>query len=100
MDPRLHHLCSASASLTDQLYGDSIVKDIKGIQETNKICRNVEGRSGNRRIFCKGARHIRGRIGGLYHTRRGYGRSFNSNFLTYNQNRASKNGQKGTENKK
>ena len=96
MDPRLHHLCSASTSFTDQLYGDSIVKDIKDIQ-TNKISRNVGGRFGTRRIFRGGACHMRGRRGGPYHTRRGYVRSFNSNFQSY---RASKNGQKGAENKK
>ena len=99
MDPRLHHLCSASTSFTDQLYGDSIVKDIKDIQETNKISRNVGGRFGTRRIFRGGARHMRGRRVGPYHTRRGYVRSFNSNFQSYNQSRASKNGQKGAENK-
>ncbi|XP_045170221.2 uncharacterized protein LOC123532723 [Mercenaria mercenaria] len=37
MDPKLHHLCSASTSYTDMLYEDTIVKDIKDIQEMNKI---------------------------------------------------------------
>ena len=41
MHPSLHHLCSANTPFTDQLYGDSIIKDIKDIQEINKISKNV-----------------------------------------------------------
>ncbi|XP_045166692.2 uncharacterized protein LOC123530066 [Mercenaria mercenaria] len=41
MDPKLHHLCSPMVPFTDQLYGDSMIKDIKDIQELNKISRNV-----------------------------------------------------------
>ena len=95
MDPRLHHLCSSSTSFTDQLYGDTIVKDIKDIQETNKISRNVGGRSGNKRVFRGGAKHLRGRRGGPY-PRRGGGRFNQAN----SQNRGPKNGQKGAETKK
>lgn len=63
MDPKLHHLCSASTSYTDMLYGDSIVKDIKDIQEMNKISRNVSmyrSQYANRRVFRGGARFLRG----------------------------------------
>lgn len=106
MDPKLHHLCSSSTSFTDMLYGDSIVKDIKDIQEMNKLSRNVGGRFGNKRVLWGGARYMRNRRGGPYHTRRGSGRYMRSNFQNYNQNynhnqnRASKNEQKGAENKK
>ena len=41
MDPKLHYLCSTSIPYTDLLYGDSMNKDIKDIQEMNKISRNV-----------------------------------------------------------
>ena len=37
MDQRLHHFCSGATSFTNQLYGDSIVKDIKDIQETKDM---------------------------------------------------------------
>ena len=41
MDPKLHYLCSSSLQSTDQLYGDSIIKDIKDAEEFNKISRQV-----------------------------------------------------------
>ena len=41
MDPTLHYLCSSSVQSTDQLYGDTIVKDIKDAQEINKISRQI-----------------------------------------------------------
>ena len=41
MDPKLHYLCSTSIPYTDLIYGDSMIKDIKDIQEMNKISRNV-----------------------------------------------------------
>lgn len=41
MHPSLHYLCSPNIPFTDQLYGDSMIKDIKDIQEINKISRNV-----------------------------------------------------------
>ena len=71
------------------------MKDIKDIQETNKISRNVGGRSGNKRVFRGGAKHLRGRRGGPY-PRRGGGRFNQAN----SQNRGPKNGQKGAETKK
>lgn len=64
MDPRLHHLCSAATTNTDVLYGDTstIVKDIKDIQEMNKISRNIASKFpyGNRRPMRGGARFFRG----------------------------------------
>jgi hypothetical protein len=55
MDPKLHYLCSATASYTYMLYNDSIVMDIKDIQDMNKVSRNLSFcRSqyrGGRRIF-------------------------------------------------
>lgn len=67
MDPKLHYLCSAALQSTDQLYGDTIVKDIKDAQEFNKISRQVglRGRGrGRGRVF-------RGRFRGNYNRRRG-----------------------------
>lgn len=102
MDPKLHHLCSSSTSFTDMLYGDSIVKDIKDIQEMNKISRNVGSRYGNKRVFRGGARFIRGKRGAPYQTRRGAGRypQSYSQYIYNSQNKQSKNGQKGAETKK
>lgn len=66
MDPKLHYLCSAALQSTDQLYGDTIIKDIKDAQEFNKISRQVgiRGRGrGRGRVF-------RGRFRGNYGKRR------------------------------
>ena len=52
MDPKLHYLCSSSLQSTDQLYGDTIIKDIKDAQEFNKISRQVGMRG----------RGVRGRV--------------------------------------
>ncbi|KAK6186595.1 hypothetical protein SNE40_008608 [Patella caerulea] len=38
IDPRL---CSSAIPVTDQLYGDNMIKDIKDIQELNRISRKV-----------------------------------------------------------
>ena len=40
-DPKLHYLCSSSIPSSDLLYGDTMIKDIKDIQEMNKISKNV-----------------------------------------------------------
>lgn len=72
MHPSLQYLCSPNIVFTDQLYGDSMIKDIKDIQEINKISRNVSGGSG----IGRGGRYMR--LGGRG-THRGftYGRGFN-----------------------
>ena len=60
MDPKLHYLCSSALQSTDQLYGDSIIKDIKDAQEFNKISRQVgfgmrgRGMRGRSRSFYRG----------------------------------------------
>ena len=56
MDLKLHYLCSSSVQYTDQLYGDSIVKDIKDAQETNKISRQVGMRGRGQRGCGRGFR--------------------------------------------
>ncbi|XP_060602586.1 uncharacterized protein LOC132755706 [Ruditapes philippinarum] len=71
MDPKLHYLCSPSLPYTDMLYGDSMIKDIKDIQELNKISRQVMFRGrpvgrgfGRFNSFSRGRRPFR--RGGAY----------------------------------
>ena len=64
MDPKLHYLCSSSLQSTDQLYGDSIIKDIKDAQEFNKISRQVGARG---RGFRGRGRNFRGRMRGNFY---------------------------------
>ena len=66
MDPRLHYLCSPLLKFTDQLYGDSIVKDVKDAQEINKICKQMSSRGKGYR----GRGRFRGRMRGQYPRRR------------------------------
>ena len=54
MDPKLHYLCSTSIPYTDLLYGDSMIKDIKDIQEMNKISRNVARGSAEAEVMFHG----------------------------------------------
>ena len=69
MDPKLHYLCTSSVQYTDQLYGDSIVKDIKDAQEINKISRQVAPRGrGQRGARTRGFRG-RGRAANYYRKR-------------------------------
>ena len=63
MDPKLHYLCSSSVEFTDQLYGDSIVKDIKDAQEINKISRQVGTQGRGQRGQGRGYGYNRGRGG-------------------------------------
>ena len=88
MDPKLHHLCSSSVPYTDLLYGDSIVKDIRDIQEMNKISKSVgTARHTNYRgRSTRGARFPRNRG-------RGIGRRGGYRFSTHtNQSQLQKNG--------
>ena len=59
MDPKLHYLCSSSIPSSDLLYGDTMIKDIKDIQEMNKISKNVARGRGRGR----GSRFMRRRGG-------------------------------------
>jgi hypothetical protein len=99
MDPKFHHLCTAS-STTDVLYGDTstIVKDIKDIQEMDKISRSVAGKANSygyggynlRRPARGGAKFLRGARRGPYQygSRRGRGNQ------GFGANRPAKNGQR------
>ena len=70
MDPNLHYLCSSSLQSTDQLYGDSIIKDIKDAQEFNKISRQVRVRGRGARGRGRGSVTYRGRSRGMYNRKR------------------------------
>ena len=70
MDPKLHYLCSSSVQSTDQLYGDTIVKDIKDAQEINKISRQVGTRGRGQRGRGRGVNYSRGRGRLNYYKRR------------------------------
>lgn len=70
MDPKLHYLCSSSLQSTDQLYGDSIIKDIKDAQEFNKISRQV-GMRGRGRGKGRAGYPYRGRFRGTFSRKRG-----------------------------
>ena len=58
MDSKLHYLCSSSIPSSDLLYGDTMIKDIKDIQEMNKISKNVARGRGRGR----GSRFMRRRV--------------------------------------
>ena len=80
MDPKLHYLCSSSLQSTDQLYGDSIIKDIKDAQEFNKISRQVgargRGMRGRGRSFSsrpRGSFYMNRRRGSIYGYQSNYG---------------------------
>ena len=36
-----HHLCSANVAFTDQLYGDDISKEVKEIQDVNRVGKKI-----------------------------------------------------------
>lgn len=90
MDPKLHHLCSQNIPFTDLLYGDTMIKDIKDIQEMNKISRNITTpRFRGRGSYVKRGRpfagqNFRGR-GRSYPHRRGTG-----SFMSFNRSKNSK----------
>ena len=102
MDPRLHHLCSTATTNTEVLYGDTstIVRDIKDIQEMNKISRNIAGKFvySGRRPMRGGPRFFRGARRGPYqYPRRG---AFRGGQMAINPTRLAKNAQKAEGNKK
>ena len=45
LNPEYHFLCSASQKFTDMLYGDDISKNVKEIQDVNKIGTRIKGSS-------------------------------------------------------
>ena len=44
MSPQYHHLFSASAPFTDQLYGDNVCQKSKEIQDMNRLGRQLNNR--------------------------------------------------------
>lgn len=90
MDPRLHYLCSSSVQFTDQLYGDSIVKDIKDAQEINKISKQVSTRGRGYR----GRGRFRGRFRGNNYPRRRSSYTSTGSYSTYNTQKSTSYGPK------
>ena len=43
LNPEYHYLCSASQNYTGMLYGDDISKNVKEIQDANKIGCRIKG---------------------------------------------------------
>ena len=76
MDPKLHYLCSSALQSTDQLYGDSIIKDIKDAQEFNKISRQVGFGMRGRGMRGRSRSFYRGRLRGSFNQNRRRGSSY------------------------
>ena len=74
LDVRYHNLCSANFPFSEWLYGDDVNKNVKDIQDMNKLSRNV---GSNQR---GGYGHGRGRRGYPRYSTRGRGRPFRGNY--------------------
>lgn len=102
LDVRYHYLTSSSLAYTDKLYGDEVNKNIKEIQDINRLGRNIgRGFTGASRGGFRGRRPFRYSTPGRGRARgRGYGRGgmdhqHNYNFGGSNYGAASKNGKTG-----
>lgn len=51
LDQQYHHLCAPSISFTDYLYGDDILKNVKEIQDINRVGRKISGSARGGRGF-------------------------------------------------
>ena len=71
INPKVHYLCSSSLQSTNQLYGDSIIKDIKDAQEFYKISRQVGMRGRGARGRGRGSFTYCGFSRGMYNRKRG-----------------------------
>lgn len=71
LDTKYHYLTSANFPFTEKLYGDDVTKNVKEIQDMNRLGRNVgRGTGGNQRGFG----YNRGRRGYSRFPARGRGR--------------------------
>lgn len=98
--PEYHHLCSTNIPFSEQLYGDDISKEVKEIQDVNKVGKRISkfgsngssdrgrghsnfGNRGSRGSSIRGRGRIFGRNRGGRMSRGGRGRGKNSTDFTH-----------------